>query len=142
LAKESGNTFLQRAVFDRVTWIRSLSCVVALALLSLVNCWFISIVRRRAGEIQSKRYQSWLALGAAAIRKPVALFLWMCGGAFALLPIAAGIIDRPTRIFWGRALTAIFYAGWIIALLWLLFRAIRVVEKRMRMWAEQTQPTW
>jgi small-conductance mechanosensitive channel len=138
LAKESGNTFLQKPVFDRVTWMRLLSCVVALALLSLLNCWFIAIVRRRAGEIQSKRYQSWLALSAAAIRKPVALFLWMCGGAFALLPIAAGIIDRPTRIFWSRALTAIFYAGWIIALLWLLFRAIRVVEKRMRMWAEQT----
>jgi small-conductance mechanosensitive channel len=57
----------------------------------------------------------------------------------ALLPIAAGIIDRPTRIFWARALTAILYAGWIIALLWLVFRAIRALEKRMRLWAERTR---
>ena len=71
-----------------------------------------------------------------AIRKPVALFLWMCGGAFVLLPIVAGIDSRPTRIFWGRTLTAILYAGWIIALLWLVFRA---VEKRMRLWAERTR---
>jgi hypothetical protein len=99
VAKDSGNTFLQRAVFDRVTWMRLLSCVVALALLSLLTGSFVWIVRRRAGEIESTRYQSWLALSAAAIRKPVALFLWMCGGAFALLPIAAGIISRPTRIF-------------------------------------------
>jgi small-conductance mechanosensitive channel len=138
IAGDSGNTFLQHVVFDRVTWMRLLSCVVALAMLSLLNCWFIWFVRRRAGEIESTRYQSWLALSAAAIRKPVALFLWMCGGAFALLPIAAGINDRPTRIFWARALTAILYAGWIIALLWLVFRAIRAIEKRMRLWAERT----
>jgi small-conductance mechanosensitive channel len=139
LAKDLGNTFLQRTVFDRVTWMRLLSCAVALAFLSLLSCWFVWIVRRRAGEIQSTQYQSWLALSAAAIRKPVALFLWVCGGAFALLPIAAGIVSRPTRIFWASALTAILYAGWIIALLWLVFRAIRAVEKRMRLWAERTR---
>jgi small-conductance mechanosensitive channel len=139
VAKDSGNAFLQRAVFDRVTWMRLLSCAVALALLSVVTGWFVWIVRRRAGEINSTRYQSWLALSAAAIRKPVALFLWVCGGAFVLLPIAAGIISRPTRIFWARSLTAILYAGWIIALLWLVFRAIRAVEKRMRLWAERTR---
>src|SRR5437773_9598075 len=139
VAKNSGNTFLQRAIFDRVTWMRLLSCALALALLSLLSCWFVWIVRRRAGEIESTRYQSWLALSAAAIRKPVALFLWMCGGAFALLPIVAGINSRPTRIFWGRTLTAILYAGSIIALLWLVFRAIRAVEKRMRVWAERTR---
>src|SRR5881398_2938109 len=139
VAKDSGNSFLQRAVFDRVTWVRLLSCVVALALLSLLTGWFVWIVRQHAGEIESTRHQSWLALSAAAIRKPVALFIWMCGGTFALLPIAAGIVSRPTRIFWARALTAILYAGWIIALLWLVFRAIRAVEKRMRLWAEQTR---
>src|SRR6266480_862128 len=100
MAKSSGNTFLQRAIFDRVTWVRLLSCVVALALLSLLTGWFVWIVRQHAGEIESTRYQSWLALSAAAIRKPVALFIWMCGGTFALLPIAAGIVSRPTRIFW------------------------------------------
>jgi small-conductance mechanosensitive channel len=118
---------------------RLLSCAVALVLLSLVTGWFVWIVRRRAGAIESTRYQSWLALSAAAIRKPAALFLWMCGGAFALLPIAAGIVDRPTRIFWARALTAILYAGWIIALLWLVFRVIRAIEKRMCLWAERTR---
>jgi len=84
--------------------------------LSLLTGWFVWIVRRRAGELESTRYQSWIALSLAAIRKPVALFFWTCGGAFALLPIAAGIVSRPTRIFWARALTAILYAGWIIAL--------------------------
>ena len=138
IAKDSGNAFLQRPVFDRVTWIRLLASVGALALLSIFAGWFVWFVRRHAGEIQSHRYQSALALTASAIRKPVALFLWMCGGAFALMPIATGIIGRPTGLFWKGALTAIFEAGWIIALPWLVFRAIRAVEKRMQQWADRT----
>ena len=138
VAKNSGSAFLQRTVFDRVTWMRLLSCAAALALLAVIASWFVWIVRRRAGEIQSKRYQSWLAVSASALRKPVALFLLMCGGGFALMPIVTGIVGRPTRLFWAGALTAILYAGWIIAVLWLIFRAIRAVEKRMNLWAERT----
>src|SRR6266404_1603243 len=138
VAKNSGSTFLQRPVFDRVTWMRLLSCAAALALLAVIASWFVWIVRRRAGEIQSKRYQSWLAVGASAIRKPVALFLLMCGGGFALMPIVTGIVGRPTRVFWASTLTAVLYAGWIISSLWLIFRAIRAVEKRMYLRAERT----
>jgi small-conductance mechanosensitive channel len=138
LAKDSGSAFLQRTVFERVTWMRLIASIGGLVLLSIFVGLFIWIVRRRAGEIQSNRYQSALALAASAIRKPFAFFLWMCGGAFALMPIATGIIGRPTRIFYVGLLTAIFYAGWIIALLWLVFRATLAIEKRMRMWAERT----
>jgi small-conductance mechanosensitive channel len=137
LAKSSGSAFLQRPVFHRVTWMRLLASAVALALLGLVALWFVRFVRRRAGEIQSNRYQSWLAVSASAIRKPVALFLLMCGGGFALMPIVTGIASRPTRVFWAGGLTAILYAGWIISLLWLVFRAIRAVEKRMHLSAEK-----
>jgi small-conductance mechanosensitive channel len=138
VAKNSGSAFLQRTVFDRVTWMRLLSSVGALALLSMLAGWIVWIVRRRAGEIQSSQPQSWLALSASAIRKPFALLLLACGGGFALMPIVTGIVSRPTRVFWAGALTAILYAGWIIALLWLVFRAIRAVEKRMHLWAERT----
>jgi small-conductance mechanosensitive channel len=138
VAKDSGSGFLQRTVFDRVTWMRLLSCAGALALLAIIASWFVWIVRRRAGEIQSKRYQSWLAVSASAMRKPVALFLLMCGGGFALMPIVTGIVSRPTRVFWAGTLTAVLYAGWIISSLWLIFRAIRAVEKRMYLRAERT----
>src|SRR4030081_1332033 len=77
VAKNSGSAFLQRPVYDRVTWMRLLASAGALALLALLAGWFVWIVRRRAGTIQSNRPQSWLALAASAIRKPVALFLWM-----------------------------------------------------------------
>jgi len=50
LAKDSGNAFLQGAVFDRVTWMRLLSCVLALALLSIIHrlvCLDREAARRR-----------------------------------------------------------------------------------------------
>jgi len=138
IAKDSGSAFLQRPVFERVTGMRLFASIGGLVLLSILAGAFVWIVWRRAGEIQSNRYQSALALAASAIRKPFAFFLWMCGGAFALMPIATGIIGRPTRIFYVGLLTAIFYAGWIIALLWLIFRAILAVEKRTNQWADRT----
>ena len=138
IATNSGSAFLQRPVFERVTWMRLLASAGVVALLSILAAAFVAVVRRRAGEIQSGRPQSWFALAASAIRKPFALFVLMCGGGFALMPIVTGIVGRPTRVFWARVLTAILYAGWIIALLWLAFRAIRAVEKRMHQWAERT----
>src|SRR5262249_4122398 len=138
IAKDSRSAFLQQDAFDRVTWMRLLASVGAFAVLSIFVGSFVWIVRRRAGEIQSKRYQSALALTASAIRKPLALFLLMCGGAFAFMPIATGIVGRPSRIFWVDVLTAILYAGPIIALLWVVFRAIRAIEKRMHIWAKRT----
>src|SRR5438552_7165922 len=53
VAKDSGSAFLQRTVFDRVTRMRLLASAGALALLALLASWFVWIVRRRAGEIQS-----------------------------------------------------------------------------------------
>jgi len=138
IAKNSGSAFLQRKVFDRVTWMRLLAAIAALVVLSILSGLFLLVVRQRAGEIESSRYQSTLALTLSALRKPAALFLWMCIGAFACMPIAIGIKGRPTRLFSVSAITAIIYAGWIIALLWLLFRGVRAVEKRMRQWADRS----
>jgi len=117
---------------------RLLSVAGAFLVLSLLAGLSVWMIRRRAGEIQSKRHQSWLALSATAIRKPFAFFLLVSGGAFAFMPIVTGIISRPSRLFLAGALTDIFYAGWIIALLWLVFRAIRALAKRMRLWAQRT----
>ena len=138
LAKNSGSAFLQRKAFENVTWMRLLATAAALVLLSILGGVFIAIVHRRAGEIKSRKHQSAAELAASALRKPFALCLWMCGGAFALMPIATGIVGRPTRLFYVGLLTAILYAGWIVALLWLVFRAIRAIEKRMDEWAERT----
>ncbi|HXA10374.1 MAG TPA: hypothetical protein VNW28_10350, partial [Chthoniobacterales bacterium] len=138
LAQESGSPFLQQRVLDRVTWMRLLACAGTLLVVGLATAWFLRFVRRRAGRIESDEQQSWLALGAAAICKPLALLAWVIGGFLSLMPIAEGIASRPTRLFLANGLTAILYAGWVIAVFWLIFQIIRGAEKRMRQWAQGT----
>src|ERR1700722_11287260 len=54
VAKDSGSAFLQRTIFDRVTWMRLLSSAAAIGLLSILAGWLLWVVRRKAGEIQSR----------------------------------------------------------------------------------------
>src|SRR5260370_24543611 len=88
LAKDSGSAFLQRKVFENVTWMRLLAALGGLALLSIFAGAFVWIVHRRAGEIKSRKHQSALQLAASAIHKPFAFFLGLCDAAFALMPVA------------------------------------------------------
>src|SRR5690348_8542897 len=69
IAKDSGSAFLRRNVFEHVTWMRLLAAIGAVALLSVLSGLFLWIVHRRAGEIKSRKHQSWLALSASAVRK-------------------------------------------------------------------------
>jgi small-conductance mechanosensitive channel len=138
LAEKSGSEFLQHPVFDRVSWMRLLACAASLAFIGALTGSFLWFVRRRAGEIESNRQQSWLALVAAAVRKPLALMAWVIGGFLAFMPIVAGITSRGRRVELTNGLTALLYAGRVIAVLWLIFQAIRAVEKRMRQWAQKS----
>jgi hypothetical protein len=95
LAQDSGSPFLQRRVFDRVTWMRLLACAGTLLIVGLATGWFLWFVRRRAGRIESDEEQSWQALAAAAVRKPLALLAWVIGGFLSLMPIVEGIASRP-----------------------------------------------
>ncbi len=138
VAVTSGSSFLQQRVFDRVTWMRLIACFVSLAVLAVLTGGLLTLVKRQAGAIDSSERQSWPALAAAAVRKPLALFIWVVGGFLAFMPIVSGISSRTTRDFCANALTAILYGGRVIAVLWLLYQAVRAIEKKMRHWAANT----
>ncbi len=138
VAAESGYAFLRERAFDGVTWMRVFACLVSLAILAALTGGFLWLVRRQAGAIASNERQSWPALAASAVRKPVALIIWVIGGFLAFMPIVSGISSRTLRLFFVHTLTAILYAGRVIAILWLLYQGVRAVEKRMRHWVQNT----
>ena len=79
VAKNSGSEFLQRPVFDRVTWMRLLASVGGLA---LFQSWpaFLWIVRRRAGTSNRKN----ISPGSRLARRPFenrSRFLFGCAAA-------------------------------------------------------------
>ncbi len=138
LATRSGRASLAEPVFDRVTQMRLFASLGSLLLVALISFLFVWIVQRRAGRIESAEHQSWLALSAAAARKPIALLVCVFGGFFALMPIVTGVVDRPLRHFLAETLTTLTYAGRVIAVLWLILQLIRGVEKRLRRWAQES----
>lgn len=138
LAVQSGRPLLQERVFDRVTWMRLFACIGSLAFIAALTVWFLWFVRRRAGTIESEERQSWFALAAAVARKPLALLVWVIGGFLAFMPIVSGISLHSRRLAFTNGLTAILYAGRVIAVLWLLFQVVRALEKKMRHWAQTT----
>ncbi len=138
LAERSGREILTQRVFDRVTWMRLVASALTLILAGAIAGWILWIIRRRAGQIGSVEHQSWLALSFAAGRKPLALLACLVGAFFALMPVVLGIADRPWRLFLAQSLSTILYGGRVIAVLWLIFQAIRAVEKRLRRWAQES----
>ncbi len=138
LAARSGQAFLSRLIFDRVTGMRLSASVAMLLLVAAIACFSLWIIQKHAGRIESPEHQSWLALTAAAMRKPLALLACIFGGFFALMPIIVGIADPSLRTLLAKTLSSIIYAGRVIALLWLIFQFIRAVEKRMLHWAQRT----
>ncbi|MEO6870998.1 MAG: hypothetical protein ABI233_02125 [Chthoniobacterales bacterium] len=125
LAQNTGSQFWQRRVVDHDTWARLFACLVALVLLAGITGSLTVVVRRTAGAIGSDEQQSWFALAASALRKPLALIIWVIGGFLAFMPLVAGISSHPRRILFANLLTAILYAGRVIAVFWLIFQVIR-----------------
>ncbi len=96
------------------------------------------IIRKRAGRIESAEEQSWLALSFAAVRKPLALLACIVGAFLPSCRWCWGCRIARRGMFLTQSLSTIIYGGRVIAVLWLIFQAIRAVEKRLRRWAQES----
>jgi small-conductance mechanosensitive channel len=81
----------------------------------------------------------WIKLSAEALVPPLTLFLWVWGlyAAFAVLfpnGWSGGLVSD--LLAWAHR------AGLVIALFWLLFRMIKVVESQLQRWTGGTESKW
>lgn len=119
-----------------LSWTRLLLSAVLMLLVALVAWFVLHLILRRAGRINSAEKQSALALLLTAARKPVALFLWIYGGYFALVPLIATRTPRPDAM---RPFGGVIAAAGSLAFFWLLFRLITAMEKRLGQWAQESR---
>jgi small-conductance mechanosensitive channel len=129
--------FLNAPAFGQVTWMRLLAALAILAGAGLLSGWLIWSIRRHAGKLESDEHQSWLHLVLAALRKPMALLLWLVGGFFSAALLIERIETTSTRSLLFSFLTSVAYAGRIVLIFWLIFRLMTAVQKRLRQWAEK-----
>lgn len=115
-------------------WV-ALGLIVGVALTSGI---LMTVIRRRAGRLSSDEKQGAFALFLTALRKPLALFLWIYGLYLALVVLASGEWMPKEYADWIRRSEPVVHAGGIISFFWLLFRLIRALQKRLNQWAETT----
>ena len=115
-----------------LSWTRLLTSAILLALVSILGGAVLRLIRVRAGKLDSAHHQDWAELILSAVRKPLALLIWVYGGYFALVPL----LTNPERF--ADMLDALAGAGGIIAIFWFFFRCITAGEKRMHQRARET----
>ncbi|MGH8260652.1 MAG: mechanosensitive ion channel family protein, partial [Steroidobacteraceae bacterium] len=111
------------------------SCAVV-TLILIVNAAAATIIRRKrrsAAHVAKLRHHT---LGA--LRGPLYLLIWICGGYLALAPLAASVpaIQRTTMVL--GFLRTLLNLGIFAAVFWFCFRFTRVLEALLSDWAART----
>lgn len=114
---------------------RWLASTVLLALLGLLTWQILVRFRDWGRRPDATGMPSWPRMLLAAVRKPLALTLWIYGAFFAFALVANATRDGLAAT---RALSSLTYAGLTIAGFWLLMRVIRVAQRKLQKWADES----
>ena len=127
-------TQMNTHIIGAITWAdAALSCAV-LVLIIVAHTIAATVIHRKrkatapAGELQHH------TLGA--LRGPLYLLIWICGGYFAVAPLVASS-PLGTGMILGLLRTVLNLGIFAVAF-WFCFRFTRVLEARMSAWAAQT----
>ncbi|HEV7135785.1 MAG TPA: mechanosensitive ion channel domain-containing protein [Steroidobacteraceae bacterium] len=127
-------TRMSTHVLGSITWADiALSCTVVLLIL-IANATAVAVIRHKRRSAASTAKLRHHALGA--LRGPLYLLIWICGGYMALAPLLAA---SPLGTGWLLALLrTLLNLGIFAVAFWFCFRFTRVLEARLAAWAAHT----
>jgi len=123
-------------VLGSISWADiALSCAVVVLIL-IANATAAAIIRRKRKSTEPAAELQHHTLGA--LRGPLYLLIWICGGYFALAPLAASLppLWRPGAVL--GFLRTLLNIGIFAVAFWSCFRFTRVLEARLSSWAART----
>ena len=121
-------------VLGAITWADiALSCAV-MVLIMIANVVAAIVIRRKRKATAPAGKLRHHTLGA--LRGPLYLLLWICGGYFALAPLVASSPLGTSMIL--GLLRILLNLGIFAVAFWFCFRFTRVLEARMSAWAAHT----
>jgi small-conductance mechanosensitive channel len=123
-------------VLGAITWADVTLSGAVVVLILTAHATAATIIRRKRGSTESTAKLRHHTLGA--LRGPLYLLIWICGGYFALAPLVASL-PPP----WGGAtilgaLRTLLNIGMFAVAFWFCFRFTRVLETRLSAWAAHT----
>ena len=127
-------TQMNTRVIGAITWADvALSCAVVV-LIMIAHATAATVIRRKRKATAPEGKLRHHTLGA--LRGPLYVLIWICGGYFALAPLVASS-PVGTRMVLGFLRTLLNLGIFAVAF-WFCFRFTRVLEARMSAWAART----
>jgi hypothetical protein len=125
--------------FNGITWLKLISTLFMLLLVLVVDRVIGYLIRRRLRRPETERRPpTWLEVLLEALCKPLCLFIWVYGVYFAISPLFVHFdIPFNENVFRDHAAKAATIGG-LIAVVWFIFRVIRLVDLELSRLAKST----
>lgn len=132
VAEKSSYVFgdwVRAKAFNGITWLKLLSTLFILLIVLVVERSLNYFIRRRLRRIEVEdREPTWSEVLLEALCKPLCLFIWIYGSYFALSPLFVHFeIPFGTNFLKNYARKGADIGG-LFAVLWFIFRVIRLVD--------------
>jgi small-conductance mechanosensitive channel len=137
-AARSGQDWLQRPVIFGISAARLLASSLLLLVIAVFTVAVVRRIRVFAGRIEDEKEQTWPRMLLSAVRKPLALTIWICGLFFSSGILLDAVKTNGGHPDFSRFFGGLTYAGLTLASFWLIFRVIRGTERKLHAWAQRT----
>ncbi len=135
-AANHGPKWLSAPVLLGVSAARYLASALLVLLVALFTWQLMRVIRRFAGHIEQLKEQTWPRMLLSAVRKPVAMAIWIYTAFFAITQVAYAMDTRPAT---ARFFSGLTYVGLTVASFWLLMRLIRGAQHKLQRRADRTE---
>lgn len=134
--------WINAKAFADITWLKLMVCLFLLFLVVLIERIVKFIIQKKKRSIsQEEDIMSWTKLFLEAIEKPLSLVIWIYGIYLALSPLLAHFKAPDGTNLVHSVAQRIADIGGILAIIWLAFRLVQIVDVKLKKWTASTEST-
>jgi MscS family membrane protein len=134
--------WINSKVFIGISWLKLLFCLMLIFAVVIIERVFRLIIRRKIETIPQVDGQiSWVRLSLNAVTRPLSLFIWVYGIYGAISPLYNHFQATDGSNLVHTVLQKSASVGGILALFWLVYLFVNVVDARLSQWAKTTGST-
>jgi MscS family membrane protein len=129
-------------VFAGITWLKLLACLVLVFCVVVVERIVSWVIDKKAGQgVEPKKPGTWQQILLHSASKPLSLFIWIYGLYVAVSPLFSHFQTADGGNFLKTVAETVADIGGIIAIFWLIYRLVALLDAYLLNWAKQTEGT-
>ncbi len=139
-ASSSIGNWINATVFAGITWFKLiLSLLLLFAVLAVERIVRLTIDRKRKKKVGEKQEKKIKHLVLEAVAKPLSMFIWVYGVYFVLTPLFVHFRSPDGTNLVHIVAQKTVDVGVAIALFWLIFKLVPIVDFQFKKWAASTE---